>query len=836
MAQVTRRNFLEVAGAAGAAAALAACDTTTPETPADDEGSKPADKPADEPQDEPQDEPEEPEGSGHDLSEYPLDPDGDDVDPLYEIQAFKGWFCGINQDGPKVGAAVEERIIQVDGYAFRDMNGNGKLDIWEDWRLDETTRAQALADTMEADDILPLMWHDGFMNETIDEDGNMAEATQTKVDEGLRSGVSRGNCTDSNFSGYVTFFNTLQAYIEENDPFHVPYLCSTDPYCNGVSIPDPHTLTTAMDMELTKKVGMWYGRIWHAWGVRCDLGPQIDIGTNIVWTRLGGSLCEDPKLNRDITRAYCAGMQSTWGDDDCADDLGWGDDSVGCMIKHYFGAGAVEGGRNDHGWGGEYSIYPNDNLEAHLIPFLDGGLNLDGETKEAAAIMTKYGLNYSEDEKYGENVSSAYCRYDTACIRSTGWDGMITTDWQIFLDTSVRCGNTDDLTEPERFMKILEADVDQIGGDWAVDQGKEGYKLYAEEYGDDAALERVRDSARRIFKFMIKVKLFDQPYTDANRFKEVFESQTMKDFGLELTRKCIVMLKNSGDIISADGLDGSVYSYDEQIGNALSEAGLDIASSASAADYVVVKIQGPDPGVGETSEGGNGFMAPSMSSQEKEGVTWLPMNLQYGAYTADGPNVRNPSFAGDVVDADHPSPFETFTDGEGKERENRSYFGNTHDGSESRLDTWKQAISEAPNAKKILIIETGNNAQCMHEIEPDADVIFWSWTMGGFGNANTVYGEFLNGTTEPQGLLPAQMPKDMDAVEASDEDTPRDCECYEDADGNVYDFCFGLGWDGQIKDERYEEYSQDPLTKCETSYDPTFLDDRASERTKCAGK
>ena len=110
MAQVTRRNFLEVAGAAGAAAALAACDTTTPETPADDEGSKPADKPADEPQDEPQDEPEEPEGSGHDLSEYPLDPDGDDVDPLYEIQAFKGWFCGINQDGPKVGAAVEERI------------------------------------------------------------------------------------------------------------------------------------------------------------------------------------------------------------------------------------------------------------------------------------------------------------------------------------------------------------------------------------------------------------------------------------------------------------------------------------------------------------------------------------------------------------------------------------------------------------------------------------------------------------------------------------------------------------------------------------------------------
>ena len=55
---------------------------------------------------------------------------------------------------------------------------------------------------------------------------------------------------------------------------------------------------------------------------------------------------------------------------------------------------------------------------------------------------------------------------------------------------------------------------------------------------------------------------------------------------------------------------------------------------------------------------------------------------------------------------------------------------------------------------------------------------------------------------EPSGLLQFQMPASMDTVEAQDEDVPRDMECYVDADGNTYDFCFGLNWSGVIDDER----------------------------------
>ena len=76
-----------------------------------------------------------------------------------------------------------------------------------------------------------------------------------------------------------------------------------------------------------------------------------------------------------------------------------------------------------------------------------------------------------------------------------------------------------------------------------------------------------------------------------------------------------------------------------------------------------------------------------------------------------------------------------------------------------------------------------------------------------------VVAEIILGETEPNGLLVFQQPADMEAVEAQLEDVPRDMECYVDANGNTYDFAFGLNWAGVINDERVEKYSAEPLTK-----------------------
>ena len=809
MSNITRRNFLAASAVTAGLMGLAGCDATAP-TASDETAAPSADS-------------------------YPIDPDGEGVEAKWASEEVRdGWTRVTQEGGATLGVMDTAKIIQVDGYAFKDLNGNGKLDLYEDWRQSDEDRAKSLADTMSAEEILPLMFHDGMMSTSapLDED------SEAKLGEGLRAGVSRANANADTYASAIAWINAVQEWCEANDKYGIPYMNSTDPY-QLYDIPDNHCLVSSFDPELWKKSGHYTGRAWRVTGARVNLGPQIDIGSNIVYTRLGGSISEDPAANRDLCKAFGGGMQSTWGDDDCTDDKGWGEDSVAIMLKHYVGAGAVEGGRNDHNDAGKYDVFPGDNFNAHLIPFLDGGMHLESSTGQMAAVMPNYGIAYTEDESLGPIWGGAYNRRNLMILRNAGWDGMITTDWQILRETDFgdRAHGVKDMTEPERFEKLLEATVDQVGGDWAVDVATEGYKLYEQEYGEDEALARVRDSARRIFTVMNRVELFDNPYSDRERAKEVLNDQAALDFGQEASDRSIVMLKNKGNVISEAGISGKPKCYIPQkssgggffsstpatVGLAISqdladelfdvvtdtvdESGespvitdLPVADMAGC-EYVFYVISSPDTGAGEPQGGGFG---PGAAPVDPDAPKYLPISLQYRPYTAD--TARDPSLAGDILE-----------DGT---KENRSYRGQSVTASnEADLDRLIEIREALPDAKIILAVEATNNAQCFHEIEPYADVILWSWASSG-RNFEQAYGRILKGEVEPTGLLPCQMPKDMETVEASYEDVPRDVECYTDSEGNTYDFCFGLNWAGVIDDERTATYKAAPLTEPETEVIP----------------
>ena len=66
--------------------------------------------------------------------------------------------------------------------------------------------------------------------------------------------------------------------------------------------------------------------------------------------------------------------------------------------------------------------------------------------------------------------------------------------------------------------------------------------------------------------------------------------------------------------------------------------------------------------------------------------------------------------------------------------------------------------------------------------------------------------DLASGQAEPSGLLPVQMPANMDTVEGHCEDVPLDMEPYTDGCGNRYDFAFGMNWSGVIDDERTRRY------------------------------
>ena len=846
MSQITRRNFLEVAGAAGALGVLAACDTTTPETPAA-EGSEPADKPADEPTDEPEAEPE-PEADLPDESAYPIDPDGDDVEPKWTSEVVKkDKWIKVTQDGFTLGVMDENLIIQVDGFAFKDLNKNGKLDLYEDWRQPADVRARALAEMMDPEEITKYLVHDG-----ISLTAELSDDAIDALQKGQRGGVTRGNANKSSFQSNIEINNGVQKWCEENDPWGITYMISTDPYQIN-DLPDPHTITSAMDMDIARKSGMWIGRWWNAWGVRIDLGPQVDVGSNAVWTRLGGSLSEDPALNRDITRAFCDGMQSTWADDDATEDLGWGEDSVACMLKHYVGPGATEGGRNDHAQTGKYCIFPEDNFEAHLVPFLDGGLHLEGKTKEMASIMTNYGSHWyggdgeATDEEYKKTVGGAYNHEHMSAIRSAGWDGFITTDYGIFWDKNRPYG-VEDLTLGQRYEQLYLGTVDTLGGTFDPEAALDGYHCLVDDYGQEYADKLIRECFRRMIKCHINTRMLDNPYSDQEKAKDIIESEAFAAFARECSEKCIVMLKNKGGIIKEGGIEGKPTCYIPKKasggdmsfwmggggGGATSEPELiipedtiadvfDIVTDTVTQDeegnystetltidelkaknpeYVILQMEGPS-----TGDGVEGAGMDAMQGGKVEGVSYKPISLQYGSYSAE--LAREHSYAGDMND-----------DGT---IENRSYRGVTVEASNlADMEKINEVREALPDTKIICIIEAGNNAQCFYEFEEACDVILWSWSMGG-RNFGAIYGDILAGKVEPTGLLPCQMPNDMETVETSAEDVPRDLECHEDSEGNVYDFCFGLNWAGQIKDERYEKYSAAPLTKPETEFDYTSI-------------
>ena len=842
MANVSRRNFLQasaaIAGLAGVAS-LAGCSGATGEASSDKLAAPAADK-------------------------YPIDPDGEKVEAKWTSETSRKdrWTRVTNPDGgAELGVMDTAKIIQVDGYAFKDLNGNGKLDLYEDWRQSDEDRAKALADTLSAEEIMPLMWHNGMNNTSAP----LADDDVETLQAGMRAGVSRAQASPDNYVEAINWMNAVQEECEKST-YGIPYLNSTDQYQN-FDIPDNDGLVASMDMDIIRRAAKLQARTWRATGVRCLLGPQIDISTNPRYCRYSGSASEDPALNRDFARAFITGLQSTFGDDDCTDDQGWGKESILGMAKHYCGAGAVEGGRNDHTDGGKYNVFPGDNFKAHLVPFLDGALNLGSKTDACASIMPNYGIAYDEDQKYGENVGGGFSEMRTGYLRNAGWDGMVTTDWQITGDSEPgammknRVWGVEDLTPAERQFKGLKAGDDQFGGEFDVENLTEAYSKLEAEVGKDEALAQLRDSARRIFTCMNHVDLFDQPYCDREEAKAIFEDSKSTELGVEAAGKSIIMLKNAGNVISKDGLGdkpkvyipqvlsgGGMFSttpakfqlaLDEDIANKYLDVltdtvgeptgkafggfpGMPAATDASS-DPVYQASDAVMPSDEELAQCKYAILVvdcptgeSSMTVNPDGSVTCTPASLQYRPYTADGDNVRRESIAGNVIGSANGTVWDKQSGGV---KENRSHYGQTTVcGNESDLDRVIEIKGKlADDAKLILLIEA-THPMCFHEIEPYADVILMNFKMEQ-GVNGVALANILTGQTEPSGLLPSQQPKDMSEVEASDEDVPRDMVPYTDSEGNKYDFAFGLNWSGKISDDRTAKYGASPVTEPEASYE-----------------
>ena len=89
-----------------------------------------------------------------------------------ETKMADGWVKVENQDGPTLGYSPDSgiTILEDDGYAFKDLNKNGKLDIYEDWRLDDDIRAADIVSKMTLEDMIGLILYPDIF--TVESDGS----------------------------------------------------------------------------------------------------------------------------------------------------------------------------------------------------------------------------------------------------------------------------------------------------------------------------------------------------------------------------------------------------------------------------------------------------------------------------------------------------------------------------------------------------------------------------------------------------------------------------------------------------------------------------------------
>ena len=758
-----------------------------------------------------------------------------------ETKMSDGWVQVTNEGGETLGYSADSGVslIQVDGYAFKDLDRDGVLDGYEDWRNDDETRAMDLASQMSVDEMTPLFTHGGWMSFGTTIEGDDLAYIQA----GGRGGVTRSAINSGNTGMAVDWTNALQALCESTGSWGIPATVSVDP-ANISSTIDQLSLGATFNVDTAFELGVEHGKQYRAVGVSMLLGPQIDLVTTPILARSSGTYTEDPALNRDLTDAYISGLQSTWAED--GTDLGWGEESVYAIVKHYAGAGAAEGGRNDHNDSGKYDVFPSSNYEAHIIGFFDGAFALTKSSTKEAGVMPNYAISYSNDGSLGELVGGGYSAYKMDMLMDTGYQGFVLTDWGITSDGSQPFG-VEDLTESERFAALLKNNIHQVGGSSNTEAAAEGYELVADELGEEDAIALLRNAVYHFVLAQMQCSLYENAYiTRDHAFDTVWNNDT-DAFSLDLQEQSIIMLKNSGGAISqSDGAKKTVYipyaftaataaSSSAEATPASWEPSLDLTAVGEYFNVVTDTVNEPS---GTDADGNPVYTeddvvrasaadlagcdmvlvsmnAPKTDSTTGEDGTYLPASLQYEGYTAK--TARRESIAGSVTT-------EIINDGYGTKsqdvKENRSYYGNTvgRDSNYADLEMLQYAASAVPDSCKVVVLMTAGGPMVWSEVEPLADAILLYYGNASFGGSwfqDEALLDVVSGTVEPSGLLNLQQPASMEAVEAQAEDVPRDMECYVDADGNAYDFAFGLNWSGVINDERVQKYNVEPLTKVE---------------------
>lgn len=492
--------------------------------------------------------------------------------------------------------------FKFEGETFRDLDHDGILSPYEDWRLAPEIRAKDLLERLTLQEKIGLLLHPtlpalgpmGIIGVGAEYD---LDAVEKLI---LESSISTAGCGLQVSPTKLAKQNNLIQEIAAGSRHGIPLTISTDPrhYRSGIigagienagftSWPGPLGMAASRNPELVTAFGNVVRMEYRATGLHMALSPQADLATSPQWPRIDGTFGEESNLVRRLVGAYVEGVQGGTS--------GLTPRSVISVVKHWVGYGAAPSGFDGHNYYGRFSAFPGGAFADHVNAFLDAFKN------QVGGVMPTYNIlkNLEFNNKLVEQVGAGYCReLLTDLLRDKcGFKGVILSDWAIAKDVNDACRfgepaqtpadismawGVENLSRAERFAKGLNAGLDQFGGE---DEPAPLLEAFHQGLIDESRLDR---SAYRVLLQKFELGLFEDPFVDIDSVDSIVGEYASHELARVAHRDSYVFVKkttqlNSDITLYVEGMDSEPFEA----------KGITLVAKPEKADLALISMSTP---------------------------------------------------------------------------------------------------------------------------------------------------------------------------------------------------------------------------------------------------
>jgi len=418
--------------------------------------------------------------------------------------------------------ATVKPLLEVDGYIFKDLNANGQLDPYEDWRLSPEERAEDLLQQMTLKEKIAQMQHPTFVPRPDGSAPSFLEKWAQELNVGY---VLVRDLPDGKTAAKT--MNQLQSWCEASR-LGIPILVSMDSvhgtsYVGGALV-HPHNLGLAAtrDVDLVRRLTEATREEHLAIGVRMTLSPVADIGTEPRWGRVMETFGEDPDLVAEMVKTQVLAFQN-------GPELN--SRSVLTTVKHFPGSGPqMDGVDMAPIVASKETMYRH-----HLKPFIAA---IEAGT---GSVMPYYSIPLALDmmAALGSKVA-----LQEVLRGELGFEGIITTDWGMIwgIQQSATFVGGEISHDEAIVIGVAEGQVDGIGGE-SIRLIDDMARLVDEGLIDEEIIDR---AVRRTLVAKFKMGIFDNPYVDVEYAEQLVGCPEHQALSLEAARKSMTLLKNTG--------------------------------------------------------------------------------------------------------------------------------------------------------------------------------------------------------------------------------------------------------------------------------------------------